>query len=600
MKKELFFTLSFFLISYNIQAQITKVLHNEEDGYKWYETKDGNGFYGAENIKGKTLIPLSKKYIGVSYQSPFLKAYYDSNVPDVIYKYEYYTKEGKEILDNSKYDDTFLHGGKNGVPYWFSVEKNGKEGACDINGNEIIPPLYSGCIYSSIDGFNIEDEHGNFQVWDEYKDSDANKAYIQSINNSNNDVSQHIKASQTKVTKELKNEEDGFKWYNTNDGNGHYGAEDLKGKTLIPLSKKYIGVSYQSPFLSAYYHSNVPGVIYKNDYYTKEGKEILDNSKYDDTFLHGGKNDEPYWFSVEKNGKKGACDINGKEIIPPLYSGCIYSIDGFNIKDEHGEWQVWDEYRKDNIGKQNNNNTATMQTKNVKELFDKAYNTPNTDLQTKINLYNEVIKADVGNRQGFQVLAINNLGVIWDEQGDLASARQAFERVLKIDPKNELGKKNLKSVKSRQKGERADNISNSLNKISQGLIALAGVLSGNNNANQNNAAYNEIVNDYAYDSSSGNSYNGNEWQERNKKREQQQAESRMFRNSEHLYSEYANRITALSNDSYPYNGWSKEKKRQEARDIQSKMRKIRTEYKEKTGKDLPAAQALQKWENWTP
>lgn len=104
---------------------IKKELKTEEDGFKWYRTTL-NGFDGAETTDGKCLIPLAKKYVSIQYKSPYLFGLYYSNKPEVIYKTEYYTKEGKEILDNSKYDDTCLFGGKDGVPFGFQQRKTGK------------------------------------------------------------------------------------------------------------------------------------------------------------------------------------------------------------------------------------------------------------------------------------------------------------------------------------------------------------------------------------------------------------------------------------------------------------------------------------------
>ena len=48
------------------------------------------------------------------------------------------------------------------------------------------------------------------------------------------------------------------------------------------------------------------------------GREIIPPSRYDNVCLHGdGTNTDPFYYTVERDGKEGACDANGREIIPP-------------------------------------------------------------------------------------------------------------------------------------------------------------------------------------------------------------------------------------------------------------------------------------------
>ena len=78
----------------------------------------------------------------------------------------------------------------------------------------------------------------------------------------------------------------------------HYGVFSKTGTMIIPLSREYTNIFF------------------------------LDETG------HVG------YFSVEKNGKKGACDIDGKEIIAPRYESIIFTDeDGFEYKDSQGEWQ---------------------------------------------------------------------------------------------------------------------------------------------------------------------------------------------------------------------------------------------------------------------
>ena len=90
-----------------------------------------------------------------------------------------------------------------------------------------------------------------------------------------------------RIKKDLKIET-GFKWYNT-EQNGKEGAEDYYHNTLIPLSRGY---------------------------------EMI-------VFHH--EDEHIGYFGVHKNGKEGACDLTGKEVLSCNYNSIIY-LDGFKYK----------------------------------------------------------------------------------------------------------------------------------------------------------------------------------------------------------------------------------------------------------------------------
>lgn len=213
------------------------------------------------------------------------------------------------------------------------------------------------------------------------------------------------------------------------------------------------------------YHSDKPGIIYKTEYYTQDGKEILDNSKYDNTCLLGGKDGEPYWFSTEKDGKEGACDINGNEIVPPVFEACFYSDGEFTIKDNTG-YHKWSEYNN-----QTNNAQASTNNKaaSIKELFDLAYNTPDTEAQTKYDRYMQVIKADPYNSYGYKAPALNNLGVLYESLGDLNNAKACYEYALQACPTYDMAKQNLKSVKAQRRSKQWSTIGNILGTVGETL-----------------------------------------------------------------------------------------------------------------------------------
>jgi len=204
-----------------------------ETGFKWYSTKQ-NGKYGAEDYYHNTLIPLSRGYDFICFHPKY------------------------------------------GHVGYFGVKKNGKEGACDITGMEILSTSYESVIYSS-DGFNYKSSSGSYIPTGWYLDSEGKAT------------------KEVPINRDLKTESDGFKWYLVHQGE-RYGAEDYMNHTLIPLNREYTKIYYRA----------------------EEG--------------HKG------YFNVYKDNKEGACDLTGKEIISPIYESLIYFSNGFEYKNSEGKW----------------------------------------------------------------------------------------------------------------------------------------------------------------------------------------------------------------------------------------------------------------------
>ena len=151
---------------------------------------------------------------------------------------------------------------RNGSYRIFLSKKNGKYGACDLTGKEVIAPNYESVFYSD-DGFKYKSSSGSYVTSGWYLDSEGKAT------------------REVPVNKKLQTEEDGFKWYEVRQSK-KYGAEDYLNRTLIPLDREYTSI---------YYHK-------------EEG--------------HKG------YFSVKKGDKYGACDLTGKEIVQPIYESLIY------------------------------------------------------------------------------------------------------------------------------------------------------------------------------------------------------------------------------------------------------------------------------------
>lgn len=102
-----------------------------------------------------------------------------------------------------------------------------------------------------------------------------------------------LSAAEAQVQRELKTEDNGFKWYQTHSGS-YYGAESTDGRTIIPLSKQYTMVVFH------------------------EKKDCIG------------------YFGVYRNGKKGAYDIHGNLVIEPVYENLYYLSQGFSYEDAYG------------------------------------------------------------------------------------------------------------------------------------------------------------------------------------------------------------------------------------------------------------------------
>lgn len=147
-----------------------------------------------------------------------------------------------------------------------------------------------------------------------------------------------IGANAQKRTRQV--ESDGFVWYEVEKDAHHIGAEDANGRTLIPT--QYFSVFYHAKKGNMGYFTVWVGSNYENKsvgVYTKNGTNVIPASRgYYEVNMH--IEDEGYYFGVKKNGKEGACDANGREIIAPQYESLFYSSSdqAFNYKNSSGKY----------------------------------------------------------------------------------------------------------------------------------------------------------------------------------------------------------------------------------------------------------------------
>ena len=419
---------------------VGKILKTEADGFKWYLIKTESGEVSAESFDGHLIVPSLKSKDYYIYYSKTGYGDHSSDKRPSFFTANKHREHGGsfEVLGAAIFSSSgeniipFSRGYKNITYVWlkdnvrtyFTFEKvvNGKTmvGVCDIKGREIIEPKYQSVSYM-IDGFTGNTGGLNYVKLNIFLDENS------------------LVSTDAILDKHLCTEDDGFRWYKTFK-KGVFGAEDISGKTLIPLSRGYTSLFY-------------------ND-------------------MYGGN------FRCELNGSYIECDLTGKVLSEEEYS---------NMRENHP-------YIPKNSAS-NNGHNASNESSNIKEMFDLAYNTPDTEAQTKYNRYMQVIQADAYNSYGYKAAAYNNLGVLYETLGDLKNAKACYEYALQANPNYDKAKDNLKNVKAQRRSQRWNNISNALGAVGQAL----GTMSGG----QTNGTYNTYQGDGgSYGGSSGGSSSG--------------------------------------------------------------------------------------------
>lgn len=133
-------------------------------------------------------------------------------------------------------------------------------------------------------------------------------------------------------TRRERKEENGFKWIETTEAGNKHGAQTTSGKTLIPT--RYDFITYHA---GGDYFRAKSGNYYAC--YDRNGNCIInENRGYSNIFKHIDSSDGKVWFSVYKNGKQGACDANGREVVAPVLSDIVWSFGEFKTKNSNGKW----------------------------------------------------------------------------------------------------------------------------------------------------------------------------------------------------------------------------------------------------------------------
>lgn len=252
------------------ENEVHEEKNTESNGFEWIKTRKGitNRVYGAKDKNGRELIPLSRNY-------------------DLIY----FDVEEK------------------GFGY-FTVRKNGKQGACDVTGKEIIPCIYESVFYGSSGSgmcFKYKGSDGKYHELDVALDENGKGCKPD---------------PERFLSKERKIADDGFVWYEVRNGKSSdnynkYGARTIDNKVIIPESFFYI------KYLDGYFIAEKYGIDEFDNLYDINGTCVVSqNRQYKIIEVH--KNEG--WAKVSRQSPKGklvgAIDLRTANEIVPLRADC--------------------------------------------------------------------------------------------------------------------------------------------------------------------------------------------------------------------------------------------------------------------------------------
>lgn len=364
-------------------SSLAKNEHRGDDGFIWYEIKtDYLGALGAKDLHGNIIIPeeyhiwdYTKGFFVVTKDG--FDGVYDKTGKCIIPTSRSYTSirieedeehiafecikkrnnesfagvcdaNGKELISPNRGYDRISLGIYQDIPY-FVVHKGKKEGLCNASGKELLYPRYKDVRVFSTDG-KIETDGISSGLSITQVDFNYDR---KSISFGNENIQRENYLDRTDITKVLCTESvAGFKYYRFSK-DGMCGALSTEGNLIVPPHYKFITFDDFSDALLAIRADGCQAM------YTKGGQELIPASRgytfimrWDEDgyggYYHvekGKKNlgfcdanatevispDRGYtdislskykstWFIiVQRDGKFGACTINGKEIVAPIY-----------------------------------------------------------------------------------------------------------------------------------------------------------------------------------------------------------------------------------------------------------------------------------------
>ncbi len=288
-----------------------------------------NGRFGVINRQGDVIIDI--EYDSVTIGDSFIEAYSDE-------KYACFDRTGKAFLE--QYDRIIWTRGGNYV----YVEKDEKYGLADKEGNVLFEPLYD--MLSLLPGENlllirenglygVVDLQGEIRIPAVYRDisydsyerkEDSTEGGMLVLTDADGDIES---VDINDLSEKIQCCYDSIDWISHDRAVvGHhgelYGIIDREGKLieLVEYNKIQVfedGALWMKKDLQSRFYNNRGEEVKNFNYYNKI-------SKYGDC------------YQIEKNGKYGFLNEQGKEVIPPTYS----RVEGSTVYGAYNTYLLWD------------------------------------------------------------------------------------------------------------------------------------------------------------------------------------------------------------------------------------------------------------------
>lgn len=411
-------------------------------------------------------------------------------------------------------------------------------------------------------------------------------------------------------------EKDGFKWSKTWKGK-FVVAYDEFGNEIIPASKGFNYINYEpNPDGDSYGYFRVqkgskygaydvmgneviPPVSkypYKGIYNVKtaDGKKVMcavgNNGEIiipvERGYTEITKRETPLckgYYKVKIKNNEGICDLQGNEIIPPRYKSVFFHENKGCFAVKEGKDYVNLDISLDYEGNVCSKSLRDSLDSNIsiEDLFQKAYELPESDYLNKQTLYRKVIALDSDNSKGFKALAYNNLGASWEARDEPKMAKTYYQLAVNTDPTFALAAENLERAKKTAREKKWNSVINTLETIGGVLNTASDMV----NAFSGNTAAATSVGGSTTTSTHTN--NDVDILEAKAAKAKEDARLTPLKNRDsNVYQDYEGQLSSMKTFPERYDD-------QQRRTIQMKMKQIRTKWEQKGFKMYHS-----EWENW--
>ena len=217
----------------------------------------------------------------------------------------------------------------------------------------------------------------------------------------------------------------------------------------------------------------------------------------------------------------------------------------------------------------------------IEELFQKAYNLPESDYMNKQSLYRKVIALDPDNSKGLKLLAYNNIGATWEARDQPKLAKEYYQLAIDTDPTFELASENLARAKKAAREKKWNSVINTLGAIGGVLNTASNIV----NAVSGNAAA-VSVDGSTFTSSTNRNSDVDALDAKAAKAKEDARLTPLKNRDSNVYQDYEGQLSSMKVFPERYDD-------QQRRTIQLKMKQIRTKWEQKGFKMYHS-----EWENW--